>query len=82
MESGSLGVFNLCTDRPDFGIYCITQPHIRVMPNLRMSGAYLLRSCTSLLTGPEIGTSSIDWPKLGRFYLQTETESSLRNVVF
>jgi hypothetical protein len=31
---------------------------------------------------PEIGTSSIDWAQLSRFYLKTETESSLRNVVF
>jgi hypothetical protein len=31
---------------------------------------------------PEIGTSSIDWTQLSRFYLKTETESSLRNVVF
>jgi hypothetical protein len=30
---------------------------------------------------PEIGTSSIDWAQLSRFYLKTETESSLRNVV-
>jgi hypothetical protein len=31
---------------------------------------------------PEIGTSCIDWAQLSRFYLKTETESSLRNVVF
>jgi hypothetical protein len=30
---------------------------------------------------PEIGTSSIDWAQLSRFYLKTETECSLRNVV-
>jgi hypothetical protein len=30
---------------------------------------------------PEIGTNSIDWAQLSRFYLKTETESSLRNVV-
>jgi hypothetical protein len=40
------------------------------------SGSPYLRS------GPEIGTSSIDWAQLSRFYLKTETESSLRNVVF
>jgi hypothetical protein len=28
----------------------------------------------------EIWTSSIDWAQLSRFYLKTETESSLRNV--
>jgi hypothetical protein len=31
---------------------------------------------------PDIGASSIYWIQLGRFYLRTETESSLRNVVF
>jgi hypothetical protein len=31
---------------------------------------------------PEIGTSSIDWAQQSRFYLKTETESSIRNVVF
>jgi hypothetical protein len=36
----------------------------------------------SLSLGPEIGTSSIDWTQLSRFYLKTETESSLQNAVF
>jgi hypothetical protein len=31
---------------------------------------------------PEIGTSSIDWAQLSRFYLKTETDLSLWNVVF
>jgi hypothetical protein len=31
---------------------------------------------------PAIGTSSIVWAQLSTFYLTTETESSLRNVVF
>jgi hypothetical protein len=35
-----------------------------------------------IISGPEIGTCSIDWAQLSRFYLKTETESSLRNVVF
>jgi hypothetical protein len=30
----------------------------------------------------EIGTSSVDWAQVSRFYLWTETESSLRNIVF
>jgi hypothetical protein len=30
---------------------------------------------------PEIGTSSIDWAKLSRFYLNTETESSPKRCV-
>jgi hypothetical protein len=34
------------------------------------------------VSGPEIGTSSIHWTKLSRFYLKTETESSLQYVVF
>jgi hypothetical protein len=33
--------------------------------------------------GPKsLGTSSIDWAQLSRFHMKTETESSLRNVVF
>jgi hypothetical protein len=32
--------------------------------------------------GPVIGTSSIDWAQLSRFYLKMETESSPRNVAF
>jgi hypothetical protein len=31
---------------------------------------------------PVIGTISIDWAELSRFYLKTETECSLRNVAF
>jgi hypothetical protein len=30
----------------------------------------------------EIGTGSIDWAKLSRIYLKTETESGFRNLVF
>jgi hypothetical protein len=30
----------------------------------------------------EIGTGCIDWAQLSRFYLKTETESSLQNIVF
>jgi hypothetical protein len=30
---------------------------------------------------PESGSSSIDWAQMRRFYLKTETESRLRNVV-
>jgi hypothetical protein len=33
-------------------------------------------------TCPKIGTNSINWAQLSRFYLKTETETSLRNVVF
>jgi hypothetical protein len=39
-------------------------------------------SCLCLKRRPEIGTSSIDWNQLSRSYLKTETESSLRNVMF
>jgi hypothetical protein len=35
-----------------------------------------------VLVGPDVGTSSVDWTQMSRFYLKTETESSLRNVVF
>jgi hypothetical protein len=31
---------------------------------------------------PEIGISSIDLAQLSRFYLKTETESNIRNIVF
>jgi hypothetical protein len=31
---------------------------------------------------PEIGSTSLDWAQLSRFYMKTETESSLRNVMF
>jgi hypothetical protein len=37
---------------------------------------------TILNLGPEIGTSSVDWAQLSGFYLKTEAESSLRNLVF
>jgi hypothetical protein len=36
----------------------------------------------NIIRRPEVGTSSIDWVQQSRFYLKTETETSLRNVVF
>jgi hypothetical protein len=46
---------------------------------------YLLVKPTQLSpidrASPEIGTSSIDCAQLSEFYLKTETESSLRNIV-
>jgi hypothetical protein len=33
------------------------------------------------ILSPEVGTSSINWAQLSRFYLKTETEMSLRNAV-
>jgi hypothetical protein len=40
-------------------------------------------SCFYLNHGPVfIGTISVNWAQLRRFYLKTETESSLRNVAF
>jgi hypothetical protein len=42
-------------------------------------GLYTLSRCWYRCL--EIGTSSIDWAQLSRFYLKTETESSLRNAV-
>jgi hypothetical protein len=41
-----------------------------------------LRNSVNCKMGPEIGTSSIDWAQLSGFYLKTEAESSIRNVVF
>jgi hypothetical protein len=39
--------------------------------------------CLRLQVKPtQLGTNSIDWAKLSRLYLKTETESSLRNLVF
>jgi hypothetical protein len=35
-----------------------------------------------IINRPEIGTSSIKWAQLSRFYLKTETEFGLRNVAF
>jgi hypothetical protein len=34
------------------------------------------------VSGLETETSSINWAQLVRFHLKTDTESSLRNVVF
>jgi hypothetical protein len=41
-----------------------------------------LKVCDNSTLVLEIGTISINWAQLSRFYLKTETESSLRNVVF
>jgi hypothetical protein len=42
--------------------------------------------CTVLglyaLSDVGLGTSSVDWDQLRKFYLKAETESSLRNEVF
>jgi hypothetical protein len=46
-------------------------------------GDWILSSSSGKTYGcPEIGTSSIEWARLSRFYLKRETEYSLRNVVF
>jgi hypothetical protein len=43
----------------------------------------LLTTCFGLnITVPEIEISSIDWAQLSRFYLKTETASSLRTLCF
>jgi hypothetical protein len=42
----------------------------------------LKTQCYLFFSGLEIGTNSIDWAQLSRFYLKAETESSLRNVVY
>jgi hypothetical protein len=46
-----------------------------------MDNVQKLNTCNNIPSGPEIGASSIYWIQLSRFYLKTETESSLRNVV-
>jgi hypothetical protein len=64
------------------------RPHTRVwffiilMFCLSSRSAWLLYPICCWYRCPEIGTSSIDWVQLSRFYLKTEIESSLRNVVF
>jgi hypothetical protein len=45
------------------------------------TGIMFLDIIHRLVLSPEIGASSIHWIQLSRFYLKTETESSLRNVV-
>jgi hypothetical protein len=52
---------------------------------VRTTTRYILHlvyiSYLALVLYPKIGSSSIDWPQLSRFYLKTETESILRNVI-
>jgi hypothetical protein len=43
---------------------------------------FIFQNTTFRKLSPEIVTNSIDWVQLFRFYLKTETESILRNVVF
>jgi hypothetical protein len=43
--------------------------------------AYQSLEPVTVFRWPEIGTSSIDWAQLNRFYLKIETKSSLRNVM-
>jgi hypothetical protein len=57
-------------------------PINRASPYLRTPVPDARWSITSYPRCTEIGTSSIDWPQLSRFYLKTEIESSLRNGVF
>jgi hypothetical protein len=46
------------------------------------SCAWLVYPIWCWYSRPEIGTSCIDWVQLSRFYLKTETDSSLRNILF
>jgi hypothetical protein len=45
-------------------------------------GDWILSPSSGKTYSPEIGTSNINLVQLNRIYLKTETESSLRNVVF
>jgi hypothetical protein len=68
-------------------VSCLSHLILLVCGNLQESYTSILQICSSLskklkIFGPEIGTSSIDWTQLSRFFLKTETEFSLRNVVF
>jgi hypothetical protein len=57
--------------------------HIMKFVNTKLIALFLkLHLGTNIIISPEIGTSSIDWAQMSRFYLKTERESSLRNVVF
>jgi hypothetical protein len=54
------------------------------LPGETASGTRLIETnivFLGIIHRPEVGTSSIHWAQLSRFYLKTETESSLRNVV-
>jgi hypothetical protein len=62
-----------------FGYYPSSCPFKKTQ---RFGDWILSPSSGKTYSGPEIGASSIYWIQLSRFYLRTETESSLRNVVF
>jgi hypothetical protein len=65
---------NTCNNIPSsqtFKFYLHNQYGPGIYPNFR-----------KFEKGSEIGASSIYWIQLSTFYLRTETESSLRNIVF
>jgi hypothetical protein len=66
-----------CVNRRRGGTYRL---HLQGRRFSRISLPTLLDSIDR--ASPEIGTSSIDWVQQSTFCLKTETESSLRNVVF
>jgi hypothetical protein len=43
---------------------------------------YLKHDVSNPASGPETETNSIYWAEQSRFHLKTETESSLRNIMF
>jgi hypothetical protein len=49
---------------------------------LLLKAPYHTHRSSKIALSPEIGTISVYWTQLSRFYLMTEIESSLRNVVF
>jgi hypothetical protein len=64
---------------------------MRIFSDLKMAVFWAVAPCNlvevyrrfrgTYCLSPEIGTSSIDWSQQSRFYLKTETDFSLRNVV-
>jgi hypothetical protein len=59
--------------------------------NVSLKRRLIFNYCTATTTtatttlhraGPKTGTSSVYWAQLNRYHLKTETECSLRNVVF
>jgi hypothetical protein len=63
---------------------CLTLSYVYFKTTFRRldSLSVFRENLLSWAPSPGIGISSIDWAQVNRFYLKTETESSLRNVIF
>jgi hypothetical protein len=80
------GIYDLkvCDDGSLIKFYCVwtLSTVLFLLKNPQRFGDWIMSpSSGGTYSGPEIGTSSIDWAQLSRCHLKTETESSLRNVV-